>query len=413
MNVVGMIVEYNPFHNGHLWHVAEARRLAGTTSTIGVMSGQFVQRGEPALFDKWVRAEMAVRSGVDLILELPAVYAVRSAQYFATGGVRLLEKLGLVTHLCFGAEHANLNDLQQFAAVLDDDATHQQLKHHLKTGVSYASALESAAAHLCGATASLLRHPNNILAVEYLRALHRYAPTLAPLVIPRRIAGHNDREITTEFSSASAIRNAILTERFHIAQTALPPASIQLIASGLKQGRGPLNWDVFSAMVLGRLRSLSPEQLALVPEISEGLEHKISRAALLATNIDDLLARVKSKRYPFTRLQRILVHVLLGTTQEELGAFDQMAPPYARVLAFNQNGRRLLHCLRQKSTIPIITKTAQYLKSRDRFTTPAAAWQRMLALDTLASDIYALGMPQPEQRTGGWDFYRSPVYTEE
>ncbi|HWR39733.1 MAG TPA: nucleotidyltransferase [Patescibacteria group bacterium] len=421
MNIVGMIVEYNPFHNGHLWHLSESRRLAEADFAIALMSGHFVQRGEPALFDKWARAEAAVRGGVDLILELPAVYAVRSAQYFATAGVRLFQELGIVTHLGFGAEHPVLEDLSHLAEAMEDAATQQQLKLYLKSGLTYAAALTRATVNhpevssRLGDAAIILTQPNNILAIEYLRAIRRYAPHLTPTLISRRHSEHHDPEITSPFASATAIRRAILNDHQLSPQAtaALPAATARLITSWLEQGIGPVTWSDFSPPLLHRLRTLSPEQLSQLPEVSEGLHHRLGRTALQATDVMDLLFRLKSKRYVSTRLQRIFVHALLGSSRQDLSSFDFIAPPYARVLAFNKNGRRLLHRLRQESNIPIITKTAHYLKSSDRFLASAPAWQRMLSLDTLASDIYALGLPKPSQRSGGQDFLRSPVYVED
>ena len=419
-NVVGMIVEYNPFHNGHLWHLNESKKRSGAEFAVALMSGSFTQRGEPALFNKWLRAEAAVCGGVDLVLELPAVYAVRSAQYFATAGVRLFQRLGIVTYLSFGAEHPDADNLERFALAIDDKTTLQALKLHLRSGCTYADALARALSTHPAIlrqnqdTSHLLSCPNNILAIEYLRAIHRYAPDLARVILPRQQASHRNKELTAPYASASAIRLALHREQrlSEFASSALPASTARLIHSWLEQNITPATWENLSLPLLYRLRTLTPEQISLLPEVSEGLHHRIAKNALQASSVHNLLERLKTKRYPLTRLQRVLVHTLLGTTRQELSAFDQAAPPYARVLAFNQKGRRLLHRLRQESRIPLIIKTTHFTNSVDRFSAPPSSWQRILSLDTLASDIYTLASAHPQERAGGQDFVRSPRYIE-
>lgn len=415
MQAVGIIIEYNPFHNGHQWHIEAAKKKSGCPVVVGVMSGNFMQRGEPAIFDKWARAEMAIRGGVDLILELPTVFAVRSAQYFATGGIRLLQSLGIVSHICFGAEHADLITLKKIATANEDPEIITALHSYLKSGSTYAAALGYALEKIYHISPDIIRSPNNILGVEYLRAMEKYAPNLIPLPVSRQQSQYNDTLLTAPFASATAIRHALLnnlsiTEEIN---SAIPPTTRAVINTLLQERRGPVTFANFSTMILAKLRSASLEKLEQLPTVSEGLHYKIRDCALQAGNLNELFSLLKSKRYPYTRLQRIIIHALLGTTQKELTQFDETGPLYARVLAFNQQGRTLLKHINQHSSIPIITKTTHFLNSKERGTCNLTPLQNMLSIDTVATDLYTLGMPPSKWNVGAWDFRYPPLYIQE
>ena len=214
MQAVGVIVEYNPFHNGHKWHLDAAKQLSGCPFVVGVMSGNFMQRGEPAIFDKFKRAEMAIYGGADLIIELPTVFAVRSAQYFATGGIRLLNSLGIISHICFGAEHADLTLLNKIAKSAEDAEVVKDLHIYLQSGNTYAAALGKALQKNYHTPPDIITSPNNILAAEYLRAIEKFAPQLIPLPVARQQSKYNDTAITAPFASATAIRHALLNSMF-------------------------------------------------------------------------------------------------------------------------------------------------------------------------------------------------------
>ncbi len=412
MQAVGVIVEYNPFHNGHKWHIDAAKKRSGCPFVIGIMSGNFVQRGEPAMFDKWKRAEIAIRGGVDLIIELPAVFAVRSAQYFAAGGIRLLHSLGIVSHVCFGAEHADLELLNKIATAANDVTIKNQMHINLQLGNTYASALGQALEKQYNISHNIISSSNNILAVEYLRAIKKYSPILQPIAVTRQQSKYNDTTITSPFASATAIRQAIID---HMSITdeikmSVPETTSEILYDLLSQKRGPVTLSNFSSIILAQLRIANLKQLERLPNVSEGLHYKIRDASLLAANIEDLLTLLKSKRYTYTRLQRILIHALLGTTQDQLTNFDKEGPLYARILAFNQNGRLLLKKMNQAPAIPLITKTTHYLSSKQRDTDTLTPLQQMLSVDTLASDIYSLGIPSPSWSMGAWDFRYPALY---
>lgn len=412
VQAVGVVVEYNPFHNGHQWHINEAKKQSGCPTVVGVMSGNFVQRGEPAMFDKWARAEMAVRGGVDLILELPTVFAVRSAQDFATGGIRLLQSLGIVSHICFGAEHADLTLLKKIATATAEAEISRRLHFYLKAGSTYAAALGHALTECYQVSPEIIKSPNNILAIEYLRAIENFAPQLIPLPIMRQQSQYNDTLLTAPFASATAIRHTLLDKMCNNEEinSAIPLSTTTLIQNLINEQRGPVTLSSLSSIILAQLRRASLENLAQVPGVSEGLHYKIRDCALQAGNTTQLLSLLKSKRYPYTRLQRILIHALLGTTQAQLAVFDPLGPLYGRVLAFNQQGRRLLKQMTEQSRVPIITKTTHFLTSRQRGNQELTPLQQMLAIDTIASDLYTLGMPAAKWNIGAWDFRYSAVY---
>ncbi|MEL7632555.1 MULTISPECIES: nucleotidyltransferase [Sporomusa] len=414
MKAVGLIVEYNPFHNGHLWHLNEAKRISGAPFAIGVMSGNFTQRGEPAMTDKWSRAAMAVKAGVDLIVELPVVFSVRSAQYFATGGIRLLNHLGVVSHVCFGAEMPDMAKLLAAANALNQPAVITAMREQMKTGQTYAASLAAAVSASASVDAGLFQSPNNLLAIEYVRAINTYAPQIVPLPLKRLAADYHDSLITSPIASATAIRAAILQKGAlspgSTAWQALPPSCARQINELISTGKVPVTLADFSNIILAKIRAMRLDALAGLPDITEGLHNKINQAAFKATTVQELLAYSKSKRYTITRLQRIIVHALLETTKDQLAQFDQSGPLYARILAFNSNGRRLLKEISQQATIPLITKTAHYLTSKQQTPNSLSPLQAMLARDISATDIYALGFPNPLWRAGNQDYQTSPLY---
>lgn len=411
METVGIIAEYNPFHNGHLWHLQQAKARTGARFSVAVMSGHFTQRGEAAIFDKWRRAQMAVANGVDLVIELPVVWAVRSASFFARGGIRLLAALGLVDGVCFGAETPDLAYLTTAANALTEPTVRQNLRQLLRQGLPYAAATARAIAMTTGLQAQELSCPNNILALEYLRALKVYAPRMMPVVIGRRQAAFHDREIRPPYASATAIRQFIYRHGL-IAPlpSVVPPASVDIMSQAIQDGRGPVEAQFFYDLIMYRLRTMSRAALAALPESGEGLHNKLAHAVVSAGNITAVLQTLKSKRYPYTRLQRLLIYALLGLTRRQLAWADAHGPQYIRVLAFNQQGRLLLRRMRQTATLPIIIKTAQYLHGWRNMPPAPTAVQRLLSVDVQATDIYVLAFPAPQQRAGGGDFTQSPLY---
>lgn len=307
MSVTGIIAEYNPFHTGHAWQIAEARRHCGQAPVIVAMSGSFVQRGEPAIFDKWRRAELAVLGGADLVLELPFVFACRSAEAFAQGGVRLLAATGLVSTLVFSAEMPDLTWLQQIARQKDTPETRERLHNSLQKGLSYGAAL-GAALGQTEAASNALALPNNILALEYLSALAKYAPALRPLALPRQGSGyHQDDLPASGYASATALRQQLLQSASPGLSSFFPPAVWQRLLSSPTQ---PMTFRSLELPLLQHLRSSYAEELALLPDMEPGLEWRLLQCARTSLTAEELLTKVKTKRYARTRLQRLMISPL-------------------------------------------------------------------------------------------------------
>ena len=376
--VAGIIAEYNPFHRGHAYHIAETRRALGEDcAVVCVLSGDFVQRGDTAVFDKYTRGEMAVRGGADLVLELPLRWCLSSAEGFARGGVSMLAAAGVVTHLSFGSETGSLPALERTAAVLDDPAFPERLREKLQTGVSFPAAREAALAELVGETASVLSRPNDTLAVEYLRAIRALSAPLIPLVIPRIGAGH-DQTGESAFPSASELRRRLRAgEDVSEWVPHLPEAS-------------PVFLEDLELVMLSRLRRLPREAFAALPDCAEGLENVLYKAVRSEATLEGILARAKSKRYPMSRLRRMLLCAALDLDKPE----DRPLPPYLRVLAANERGRGLLRAMRSAASLPVITKPASGLAFPD------------FHLTADAHDFYVLSRPD---KTPGQDWRRSPT----
>lgn len=409
MESIGIVAEYNPFHNGHLHHLNEARKIAGIKPAVCVMSGCFTQRGEAALLDKWTRAAAAVKSGVDLVIELPVAFAARSAQDFASGAVRLLHALN-VSVVCFGAEHADAALLSRVASISTHPATIARLKRNLKSGASYAGALTGAIESRLPSARHILIEPNNVLGIEYIKAIQRYAPGVDPLPIQRIGSSHHRQEIDGSIASATAVRKALADHPDRIApiKQVLPKDSYAAIEAFLtKNAQFPSIRNLDTAL-LALLRTIRTEELAEIAGVSEGLEYKLFDAALKSTAMEEVLSRVKSKRYPHSRLRRILIHCLLGTKKSLLRAFDAAGPLYVRVLAFNSVGRAMLKDYKTALGLPVVVKTSEFLTTSARARRDLNLMENMLSMDTRATDLYALC--HKEKKAGALDFTKSPIY---
>ena len=408
MSVTGIIAEYNPFHTGHAWQIAEIRRQCGPTPIIVAMSGSFVQRGEPAIFDKWLRAELAVLGGADLVLELPFIFSCRSAEAFAQGGVRLLAATGLISTLAFSAETPDLSWLQQVAREKDTPQTRERLQNALQKGMSYGAALGAALGRNSN-IAGALALPNNILALEYLSALAQYAPALRPLALPRQGSGYHQEELPASgYASATALRQQLPYPESQDLAGFFPPAVWQRLLTAQAQ---PVTLRSLELPLLQQLRSSYAEELALLPDMEPGLEWRLLQCARTSLTVEELLTKLKTKRYARTRLQRLLIYSLLRFPAAIANRASLEGPSYLRVLAFNATGRTLLQKMKKEATLPVITRGATISRSKALQiaplpgNSPLAAWQ----WDVRATDLYAFASGQ----TGGLDFTRSPIYVAE
>ena len=335
MQVAAIIAEFNPFHNGHAHLIAETKK-AGARQIVAVMSGCYVQRGEPALFDKWVRAQAALSCGADLVLELPLPYAVSGAERFARGAVFLCEALGAVDTLAFGCEAQALQGLLQARALLDSPELPALIQSQLKEnpGIPFAAARACALRQLGGEeAAALLSGPNNALALEYLAALKKCSSAIRPFAVRRMGAEHDAPAAEGRFASATLLRARILKEG---RGSALPYVPEQLHT--LYREASVLHPAAFETAMLSRLRSLPEERLSRLPELSEGLEHRLYAAIREACTLQELYCRMKSKRYTLARMRRLALAAFLGVEERHTLA----PPPYLRILGYTAAGQRLL-----------------------------------------------------------------------
>lgn len=391
--LLGIIAEYNPFHLGHQYHLQQARQSLDFEGTIVVMSGHFTQRGTPTLTDKWLRAHMAILGGADLVLELPCAFSVRSAYYFALGGVLSLACCG-ITHLSFGIESDEVTLLAAAAHILaqESESYQETLKQQLSLGLSFAAAQSNALTQfLPQFDTTPLKQPNNLLAMSYLQVIKRFQLPITPLAIKRQGDYHN-LQPEEKFASASAIRRMLLAHESE-AYRYLPQTTTALLPQEL------IDLERFKQTILTLIRRSSPNDLRQLIEIKEGLEHKLIRAAQDSKSLDDLCLAVKSKRYPYSRINRSLCHLLLNFTND----YAAQKPYYLRVLAFNQTGARLLKKIKRYSTVPIITKSSVAMRQLP------LEGQKMLQLDIRATDIYHTAYQESARNKGGWDYYRSPI----
>jgi predicted nucleotidyltransferase len=426
MKIIGIIAEYNPMHQGHAYQIQAARQLTGSDSAVCVvMSGCFTQRGEPALTDKWSRTRMALGTGADLVLELPFAYACASAERFADGGVRTLQATGLKSTLVFGSESGDLTLLQQLADQLVPETPEyrQHLHRHLDSGVSFPAARRQALADLDGhdLRACLLDQPNNILAVEYLKAIRRLPDCrLTPLTIRRSGQGYHDDQLPDEpdiCPSASAIRRAVysrtrtctpvdLAGLLQDLASAMPPGALAELMTRIQSGPGPLFADDLAVPILTLLRRAADQDLDQIAGMGEGLSRRLKACAarpgsLKAHRLEQLLLDSSTRRFTRTRIQRALIALLAGERQTDLDRFDCAGgPQYLRVLGFNRRGRYLLKLMRHLAERPIITRASDFLEYSDQ-----PDLQRMAQLDLTAADIWQLAAGQ----SCGLDFDRPVI----
>lgn len=355
MDAVGIIAEYNPFHNGHMYHIHEVRKRVGANVPIVcAMSGNWVQRGDAAILPKWSRATLALQSGADLVLEIPTPWAISSAETFALGGVSVLEATGVTGMLSFGSESAALPLLEQAALALDSPAFQEVLRLELDQGLPFATARQRALEQLLGKHAALLKSPNDNLAVAYLRALDHIRSSMLPLPIRRHGAGHDSLSISQSgYASASYLRARILEGQW-------PQLSAYLTQDGLQmlQQQGPASLQFCTRGVFAKLRSLSLQDWEALPDSGEGLSNRLAEAARRAHSLEELYGFAKTKRYAHARIRRLVLWAFLGLTKKDLPS----SLPYLRVLGLNPRGKMLLHKMKHAASIPILTKPAHWVK---------------------------------------------------
>ncbi|MCI8666646.1 MAG: nucleotidyltransferase [Dorea sp.] len=404
MKIVGLITEYNPFHNGHLYHIEKAKEITGADFVIVVMSGNYVQRGAPAIMPKHLRAEVALEAGVDILMELPVCYAVGSAEYFAAGAIDLLEQLGCVDSICFGSECGDYGLLARIAHILADEPEgyKQSLKEALKTGRSFPLARQIALKeYLQDDTLDLvLEQPNNILGIEYIKALYQRHSSMKSYTIKRMVSGYHDSDLSSSYSSASAIRRLLsftsqsvmlekdgmfdepsMTEVLSRLEGQVPPSCIRMLEE-THHSRYPVYTNDFSLLLKYRLLTETRQTLTTYLDISEELANRIINNTNDFISFDQFSDQLKTRDMTLSRICRCLFHILLNIRTEDLLAYQQAGYcQYARILGFRKDARRLLTLLKNSSNVPLITKLAQTENL-------SATGLSMLKTDIFAANLY-------------------------
>ncbi|TDL35140.1 nucleotidyltransferase [Jeotgalibacillus sp. S-D1] len=386
MKATGIVVEYNPFHNGHLLHATESRKITNNEILVAVMSGPFLQRGEPSLVSKWARAEMALKAGVDIVIELPYAFAAQHATHFASGAVRLLDAIGCDS-LCFGSEDGTvepfierMNWRKENLSLLDE-----KIKFFNTEGLSYPAAVAKSYEVLNEQNPlSLdLSLPNNMLGLQYVEAINQYAQTIKPYTIKRQKSGYHESELHTEkISSATSIRKAIFESSLPEINDHLPETTYQILDQYYRQFGQYHHWENYWPLLQFKLLSHTHEELRDIYEIEEGIEYRLTDAAKISTSFSDFMKSVKTKRYTWTRIQRMLTHLLTHTKKEEM---IDLNPSYIRLLGMNKNGRAYLNKHKKDFSLPMISRVGR----ED---------EEMLSLDLRANRIYAMGLQNPMAR---------------
>lgn len=391
MKAVGVVAEYNPFHNGHARHLSETKcSLSSDTPVVCVMSGSWVQRGECALTDKWTRVSMALRGGADLVLELPLPWAISSAEWFARGAVATLKATGVVGMLSFGSESGRSGDLCRIAEALDSPEYQKALRAELDKGISFAEARQRAVARMVGKEAALLEGPNDSLGVEYIRAAGK---DLAVTVVPRQGTGHDSLTPGREFASATYLRE--LTRQGREAELSGWMAKED---AALLKNTGIARMEQIERAVLARLRQMDETDFAALPDsgAAEGLPARLCRAAEQAGSLEEFYALAKTKRYAHSRIRRLALWAFLGLTEAD----RPDRPAYLRVLGFNSRGQEVLREMKTAAALPILTKPAH---------SKALSYeaQKLFALECRGTDLFGLCFDTPKPK--GLDFTTGPV----
>ena len=382
MRTNAVICEYNPFHNGHRYQLERIKEKSENPIT-AIMSGNFTQRGDTAIINKFKRAETAVKNGVDLVVELPSVYAMSSAKNFAEAGVKIADALGCCEHLCFSVEESNQKLLYEISDAFESESFNEEIKLNMKAGMYYPQAVEKSLFSISPALSEAVQKPNNILAVEYLNALKH--TDIKPLIIKREFTRHDTNEVTKNMASASNIRKMILSGEDYS----------DYIPKNKPDFSNPADINKLEKIIIYKLRTMSAEEIKQIPDVSEGLENRIFSAAREYNSLEEILMNIKTKRYTLARIRRIMLSSLLGITKDEL----KREVAYIRVLAFNENGAKIMSEIKKRGKLPLIVNVA------DGYKALTESAKRTFDIDLLSSDIYSLATDKTE--SSGLDFTRA------
>ena len=389
--VIGIIAEYNPFHNGHLYHFKESLKVTDSSYSVAIISGNFTQRGSTSLVDKWAKTEMAIKNGIDLVIELPLLYSISSAENFAEGAIKILDSLKIVDYLSFGSESGDLSTLNMIVDVLNKEpkAYKNILSHELSKGLSFPKARENALLMYLNDIrrfSNVLSSPNNILGIEYLKALKKLKSPITPITIERYNAGYHDTTHNGNVASATAIRNIVKNNGWDILRKVVPENTFSTLLENIKVGHVVPDLSVFEKQIIYNLRKMSIQDIAELPDVSEGLENAIKNTANSCNSVVEFLNIIKSKRYTSTRIQRILLYALLGITKKDI-TLSKKSTPYIRILGFNDKGKYLIsEIAKANPKLEIITSVKKYMDTSNNKNS-----RYMLEKDIWATNVYTIG----------------------
>ena len=399
--VLGIIAEYNPFHNGHLYHLDASKKVTGCDYTVAIISGNFTQRGSTSVVDKWSKTKMALQNGVDLVIELPVLYSISSSENFADGAIKILNSLGIIDYLSFGSETPDITILNSIADILCNEPKDYKklLTTELDKGLSFPKARENALLNYIKNANTFendkpnfekhkkaLSSPNNILGIEYLKALKKYNSSIKTVCISRFATDYNSSDFSGSIASATAIRELIKNKDFNSIKTVIPENSYSVLMDCINSGHIVPDLNCFEKEIIYTLRKMSIEKIADLPDVSEGLVFSIKKAANSCNTINEFLNIVKSKRYTVTRLQRILLYALLNISKEDMQLSKQVEMPYVRVLGFNDNGKKLISEIATKHPeLKIITSVKKFVDGNSD-----KDLQVLFDKDILATNVYSL-----------------------
>ena len=360
MKITCIICEYNPFHNGHLYMI-ERLRESGTTHIAAVMSGNFTQRGEAALYDKYTRARAAIACGADLVVGMPTDFSCSGAERFAFGGVYIADALGCADALAFGSESGDIDLIRKAASAVTDERVNSCLSEYMKTGMTFAAAREKAVRQIYGGTAAdVLRTPNDILGVEYIKALMNINSSIAPQAVKRRGASHDSRKISGNIASASLIRN-MKENGDNRAFDYIPEQAAEIFRQAEDQPPPEGRMKRIENIILYRLKTMTAEEMSMLPDVGEGLENRLYCAARSCKTVQEIIYYTKSKRYTYSRIARIICSAFLNIKKTEMSEH----PRYIQVLSMNDRGREILRSAKHTASLPVVTRYADVRRIPD------------------------------------------------
>jgi len=414
MNTVGIIAEYNPFHLGHRYHLEMSKKITNSKYSIAVITGSFVQRGEPSIVDKWTKAKTAIDNGVDLVIELPFIFSAQSAELFAYGGISLLDKLNVIDYIVFGSEYDDLKSLLKIAKILIEEPPYykQNLKKYLNAGLSFPIARLRALKdfffeYKCEDLDStkidkLLSLPNNILSVEYLKALIRLNSKIKPIALKRIGSHYSEVELNNKIASATAIRNMLLkNNKLNYVKDYIPYETYTNLIDYLDKYESFNSLYNYNQIIHYLLRIGESSKLANIMDVESGLENRIIDKSCQYNDINDFIQSVVTKRYTKSRIQRILIHLMMDLEKDLFYELYSHYPAYIRVLGANENGFKLLSRIKEKSSLPIITKYSDYHKYNNTYI------DKMISFDKRATDLFFLGL-NSKKPFSNMDYYKTP-----